>query len=47
MFLSNEKKRWNQYQKEKYKHILEGTAEPVVFEIQGLNLETEVRYKGL
>jgi hypothetical protein len=33
-----EKRRWDQLQQEKYKTILESTVEPVVDEIQGLNL---------
>ncbi|MGD2095931.1 MAG: hypothetical protein PVG35_00030 [Desulfobacterales bacterium] len=36
-----EKRRWDQYQQEKYKSILESTLEPAVFEILGLNLENE------
>ncbi len=36
-----EKKRWDRYQQEKYKNILERTVEPVVAEIQGLNLENQ------
>ena len=36
-----EKRRWDQYQQEKYKSILESTLEPAVFEIRGLNLENE------
>ncbi|MBT8367499.1 MAG: hypothetical protein KJP23_22635 [Deltaproteobacteria bacterium] len=35
----SEKRRWDQYQQQKYKTILEGTIEPAFFEIQGLNLE--------
>jgi hypothetical protein len=37
----SEKKRWDQYQQEQYKNILESTVEPVVVESQGLNLENE------
>jgi uncharacterized protein YjaG (DUF416 family) len=36
-----EKKRWDQYQQEQYKNILERTVEPVVVEIQDLNLANE------
>ena len=36
-----EKRRWDQYQQQKYKSILENTLEPVVVEIQDLNLENE------
>jgi hypothetical protein len=36
-----EKQRWDQYQQEKYKSILEGTVEPVVVDSQGLNLDNE------
>ena len=36
-----EKRRWDQYQQQKYKRILESTLEPAVVEIQGLNLENE------
>jgi 3-dehydroquinate dehydratase len=35
----NEKRRWDQYQQEKYKTILESTVEPAIVGIQGLNLE--------
>lgn len=37
----NEKRRWDQYQQEKYKTILESTEEPAVFGLQDLNLENE------
>ncbi|MBW2435847.1 MAG: hypothetical protein PVH74_13550 [Desulfobacterales bacterium] len=40
-----EKKRWDQYQQEKYNGILEDTIEPVVVEIQDLNLEDEENLK--
>ena len=36
-----EKRRWDQYQQQKYKSILESTLEPAVVEVQGLNLENE------
>ena len=36
-----EKRRWDQYQQQKYKTILESTVEPVVDDIQGLNLANE------
>ena len=36
-----EKRRWDQYQQQKYKTILESTVEPAVVEIQGLILENE------
>jgi hypothetical protein len=36
-----EKKRWDQYQQEQYKNILESTLEPVVVESQDLSLENE------
>ena len=36
-----EKRRWDQYQQQKYKTILESTVEPVVDDIQGLNLADE------
>jgi hypothetical protein len=36
-----EKRRWDQYQQQKYKTILESALEPAVAEIQGLNLENE------
>ena len=36
-----EKRRWDQYQQEKYKGVLESTLEPAVVEVQGLNLENE------
>ena len=35
----SEKKLWDQYQQEQYKHILESTVEPNVIETQSLNLE--------
>ena len=35
----NEKKLWDQYQQEQYKHILNSTVEPNVIEAQSLNLE--------
>ena len=37
----SEKRRWDQYQQAKYKSILESTLEPVVDDIQGLNLANE------
>jgi hypothetical protein len=37
----NEKKRWDQYQQEQYKDILESTVEPLVDESQGLNLQNK------
>jgi hypothetical protein len=37
--MRSEKKRWDQYQQEQYKNILENTIEPVVVESQGLNLD--------
>jgi hypothetical protein len=40
-----EKKRWDQYQQETYKGILEGTIEPVVVESQDLILENEENLK--
>ena len=40
-----EKNRWDQYQQEKYKGILEGTIEPVVVESQDLILENEENLK--
>lgn len=36
-----EKKRWDQYQQNKYENILESTVEPAVVESHGLNLENE------
>jgi 3-dehydroquinate dehydratase len=36
-----EKRRWDQYQQQKYKSILESTLEPAAVEVQGLNLENE------
>ncbi len=36
-----EKRRWDQYQQAKYKTILESTLEPVVDDIQGLNLTNQ------
>jgi hypothetical protein len=36
-----EKRRWDQYQQQKYKSILESTLEPAVDEVQGLNLANE------
>ncbi len=35
----SEKKLWDQYQQEQYKHILESTVEPNVIEAQNLNLD--------
>jgi hypothetical protein len=37
----SEKKRWDQYQKEQYKNVLESTVEPDVIEAQNLNFENE------
>ena len=39
--MRSEKKRWDQYQQEQYKDILESTVEPIVVESQSLNLEDE------
>ena len=36
-----EKRRWDQYRQQQYKPILERTEEPMLFEIQGLNLADE------
>jgi hypothetical protein len=43
--MRSEKKRWDQYQQEKYKNILETTVEPEGVESQGLNLEYEENMK--
>ncbi len=37
----SEKKRWDQYQQEQYKNVLESTVEPHVIEAQSLNLEND------
>ena len=37
----SEKKRWDQYQQEQYKNILESTLEPMLVESQDLNLENK------
>lgn len=37
----SEKKRWDQYQQEQYRSILESTVEPDVIEAQSLNLENK------
>jgi hypothetical protein len=37
----SEKKRWDRYQQEQYKNVLESMAEPAVIEAQSLNLENE------
>jgi 3-dehydroquinate dehydratase len=37
----SEKRRWDLYQRQKYKTILESTIEPAAFEIQDLNLEND------
>ena len=43
--MRGEKNRWDQYQQNKYEHILESTVEPEVFGSQNLNLADEENLK--